>query len=513
MDALHRFTLADVVREHARSYPLADAAVDADVRLTWPQLDERTNRLANAFAASGVRRDDVVLWTGQNSHRVLECLLAAAKLGAVCCIANWRQSADELAFVIDDSSPRIVIWQETEVGDVVHAAREQAKDRDAVWIRHDADASDPDSYEALVGAGDPSDPMQDIESGAAVLMLYTAAFTGRPSGAMLSHDAVLTQSLMMANLQEIDSSYRYLNSGPLFHVATLMTTLATLLFGGCNLFTPRVEAEELCRVIATERCTGAFIMGPTIEQILEANNGGAYDLSSLRTFRGAPEWNEMITIDESPWARRPAGFGQTEVMGMLTFNAMGEGAAGSAGRPSPMVAVRIVDPDGNEVAAGETGEIVARGPQVMVGYRNRGEESARRQRGGWHHTNDLGRREPDGSISFVGPKGRIIKSAAENIYPAEVEAALSSHDAVREAAVIGVPDATWGQSVTAIVVLHDDQEATEVDLIEHVRTRIASYKKPKQVIFSTDPLPRHGWPIDYDTLDQRHGGGGYPGGG
>jgi long-chain acyl-CoA synthetase len=342
-------------------------------------------------------------------------------------------------------------------------------------------------------------------------MLYTAAFTGRPSGALLSHDAVLTQALMMAMLQEIDADYRYLNSGPLFHVATAMTTFATLLMGGCNLFTPRVEADEVCRVIATERCTGAFLMGPTIDQILEANAGGAYDLSSLRTFPGKPEWNAMITVDTSPWARRPAGFGQTEVMGMLTFNAMGEGATGTAGRPSPMVAVRIMDPDGNEVPPGETGEIVARGPQVMVGYRNRPEETARRQRGEWHHTNDLGRREPDGSITFVGPKGRIIKSAAENIYPAEVEAALNSHDAVRESAVIGVPDEAWGQSVTAIVVTHDGIEVTTEELIDHVRDKIASYKKPKVVIFSDEPLPRLGWPIDYDTLDELHGGGGYPG--
>ena len=509
MDQLHRFTLADVAREHARSHPLADAAVDGDVRLTWPELDERSSRLANAFGDLGVRRDDVILWTGQNSHRVLETLLAAAKLGAVCCIANWRQSADELAFVISDSVPKVIIWQEAEVGEVVASARELAHDGGAVWVRHDTEGAG--SYEALVASGSPIDPAQDIDSGAAVLMLYTAAFTGRPSGALLSHDAVLTQALMMAMLQEIDADYRYLNSGPLFHVATAMTTFATLLMGGCNLFTPRVEADEVCRVIATERCTGAFLMGPTIDQILEANAGGAYDLSSLRTFPGKPEWNAMITIDTSPWARRPAGFGQTEVMGMLTFNAMGEGATGTAGRPSPMVAVRIMDPDGNEVPPGETGEIVARGPQVMVGYRNRPEETARRQRGGWHHTNDLGRREPDGSITFVGPKGRIIKSAAENIYPAEVEAALNSHDAVRESAVIGVPDEAWGQSVTAIVVTHDGIEVTTEELIDHVRDKIASYKKPKVVIFSDEPLPRLGWPIDYDTLDELHGGGGYPG--
>jgi len=178
-----------------------------------------------------------------------------------------------------------------------------------------------------------------------------------------------------------------------------------------------------------------------------------------------------------------------------------------------MVRVRILDPDGQEVASGETGEIVAAGPQVMSAYCNHPEETQRRQAGGWHHTNDLGRRELDGSLSFVGPKGRLIKSAAENIYPAEVEAALNSQDAVRESAVIGIADPTWGQSVCAIVVLNDGAEVTEAELIESVKARIASYKKPKIVVFRTEPLPRLGWPLDYETLDAEYGGGGYPGSG
>ncbi|HKY14062.1 MAG TPA: AMP-binding protein, partial [Microthrixaceae bacterium] len=476
--------------------------------------------LANALLGAGVGSGDVVLWLGQNSHRVIECLLAAAKVGAVCCVANWRQSTDELAFLLDDVDAAVVVWQEGEVGETVRAARARfaqidAADR-AIWLQHDAPISNQTSYEAFLASGAAEDPDLDVDAGAPVLMLYTAAFTGTPNGAMLSHDAVLVQSLMMANLQRIDPSYVYLNSGPLFHVATFMTTLATLLFGGTNVFTPRVDAEELCRVIDAERCTGAFIMPPTIDQILELNAPGddgarRFDLSSLRSFRGAKEWNEMITIDDSPWATRPAGFGQTEVMGMLTFNALGGGGSGNSGRPSPLVSVRILDPDGHEVPTGETGEICARGPQVMVGYRNRLEENERRQRGGYHHTNDLGRREPDGSVSFVGPKGRLIKSAAENIYPAEVEAALNAHDAVRESAVIGVADPTWGQSVRAIVVLHDGASAAEDELVEFVKGRIASYKKPKSVVFREAPLPRFGWPIDYDTLDAEYGGGGYPG--
>lgn len=537
---LHRFTLADTFREHRRSYPHRAAVVDGGppgspdaVRRTWPELDDRINRLCSALTAAGVGRGDVVLWTGQNSHRIIECLGAAAKLGAVCCVANWRQSSDELAFVLSDATPSVVIWQEDEVGDVVRAAREQAAGSPAVegarWLRHDAPASDADSYEAFLASGDAVDPAGRDGSGPLggpvepdladpVLMLYTAAFTGRPNGALLSHHAVLVQGLMMANLQRIDADYRYLNSGPLFHVATFMTTLATLVMAGTNLFTPRVDAAEVCRLIQDEGCTGAFLMGPTIEQIVELNAAGPdgsrpYDLSTLRTFRGGPEWNQMITVDDSPWAVKPAGFGQTEVMGMLTYNAVGGDCAGSAGRPSPVVRVRIVDPDGAEVAPGETGEIVAAGPQVMSGYRNRPEETARRQAGGWHHTNDLGRREEDGSLSFVGPKGRLIKSAAENIYPAEVEGALNAHDAVREAAVIGVPDDTWGQSVTAVVVLHDDRTVSEDELIEHVRTRIASYKKPRTIVFRDEPLPRLGWPIDYDALDSAYGGGGYPGSG
>ena len=172
--------------------------------------------------------------------------------------------------------------------------------------------------------------------------------------------------------------------------------------------------------------------------------------------------------------------------------------------------MRIVDPDGAEVPTGETGEIVARGPIVTNGYHDRPELNAERFRGGWWHTGDLGRRHADGSLTFVAPLTRIVKSAAENIYPAEVEGCLVQHPAVREAAIIGVPDKRWTQRVLAVVVLHPGAEATAAELIEHCRARIASYKKPSVVEFA-DELPRQGWAVDYDELDRRYGGGGYPG--
>ena len=508
MSFLHGLTLGDVLRENRRSYPQKAALVCRDDRYSYPEMDDRVNRLANAMLADGVGRGDRILWLGQNCHRVLEGLLAAAKIGAVFCPVNWRQTAEELSFVVDDVDARIVVWQEEEIGEAVREARDNATSKGR-WLQHDA-AGD-GSYEAFVAAGAPDDPNLDIDAADPVLMLYTAAFAGRPNGALLSHTAITTQDMVMGMLQEITGDYVYLNSGPLFHIATFMTTLATFHFGGTNVFTRRVDAEELCRIITAERCTGAFILPPTMDQIVDVNRDGKYDLKSLRTYAGKPAWTEMITVDTSPWSRHPGGYGQTEVMGMLTLNSWGGRVDGTHGRSSPMVQVRVIDPDGNDVDPGETGEIVARGPTVMTGYWNRGEVNAERQAGGWHHSNDLGRRESDGSITFIGPKTRIVKSAAENIYPAEVEGCLQKHPAVKEAAIIGVPDPKWTQSVKAVVVLKDGETASEEEIIEYCRAHIASYKKPRSVEF-VDALPRDGWLVDYDALDARFGGGGYPGG-
>jgi acyl-CoA synthetase (AMP-forming)/AMP-acid ligase II len=315
---------------------------------------------------------------------------------------------------------------------------------------------------------------------------------------------------MVALVQRITEETVYLNSGPMFHMATLMTTFATFRMGGTNVLTRRVDAEELCRVIEAERCNYGFVMGPTAHEILEVNKDGRYDLSSLRTFGGNQRWNAMVRVDDSPWGTHPAGYGQTEVTGMLTFNALGIGSTGSSGRPSPLVQVRIVDPEGADVPDGETGEIVARGPIVTSGYHDRPGLDEERFRGGWWHTSDLGRREADGSITFVAPLTRIVKSAAENVYPAEVEGCLARHPAVREAAVIGVPDPVWTQRVVAVVVLADGAQVTQEELIEHCRAHIASYKKPSRVEV-VDELPKQGWSVDYDALDERFGGGGYPG--
>jgi long-chain acyl-CoA synthetase len=503
-DALHDRRFALVLDQHARFRPDHTAVVCGAHRSSYEELADRVARLVGVLRAHDVATGSRVLWHGHNCHRVLECLLACARLGAIFSPANWRWSAEELSWVIDDALPRVVVWQRRELGRTSLASRSRTGDDAPVWICHD----DPDGYEALVAGARPDD--HDVAAAGPVVMFHTAAFDGHPDGALLTQSGLLQQAAIMGLLEEMSPAYVYLNCGPLFHIATAVMTLATLLAGGTNVFVPNAEAEPLCETIARERCTGAYILGPTAEAIARLNADGRHDLSSLRVRTGVSDFDAMTSKETTRWSARPGGYGQTEAGGLLTYRAIGPPPIGSHGWPSPLAHLRIVGPGDRDVAPGEVGEIIARSPSVMVGYWNRPARSAARQRGGWHHTNDLGRIETDGSLTFIGPMQRIVKSASENIYPAEVEACLVQHPAVADVAVIGVPDPVWTQSVKAIVVLDDGCDVSSDELIEFCRRHLASYKKPRHVDF-VDELPRRDGRIDYARLDAEHGGGGYPG--
>ncbi|MFC5831088.1 AMP-binding protein [Nonomuraea insulae] len=495
---IHSLSLSDVLADHARSRPQVTAVVDGEVRLTYPELDARVTRLASALQGLGVSGGDRVVWLGQNAHAVLELLLACSRLGAVFCPANWRQAADELRFVVNDLTPAVVVWEPSEA---TTAVRDESA-ASARWVRAG------EEYERLV-EGAAAREFPQVDDGEPVLALYTAAFAGRPGAALLSSAALVAHATSLLVVRQMEPGFTFLNNGPLFHVGTMMFCLATFQIGGTNVFTPAFDPEEACRLIDAERVTQAFLFGPMIDAVAKANADGKYDLSSLRFVAHSAEWDGMITVDDSPWCRsKMGGYGQTEVGGMLTFLGLAEGGAGFAGRPSPLVQIRILAPGGSEVPAGEVGEICARGKTLFSGYFARPDLNAEKSAYGWHHTGDLGRREPDGTITFIGPKLRMIKSGAENVYPAEVERALKSHPAVADAAVIGIPDPDWHQAVKAIVTLR--AQATEADLLEHVRTLLASYKKPKRITF-VDEIPKRGFTPDYDALDETHGGGNYPG--
>jgi acyl-CoA synthetase (AMP-forming)/AMP-acid ligase II len=505
---LQDHTLPGVLEELARGRAAHTPYVDGDVRITYAEAHERALRLANAWEAMGVGRGDRVLWLAQNSYRVVEGVCAASLLGAMICPANWRQTAEELAFVIDDFSPKVVIWQDEEIGAAVRAARELAKWKSATWLQHDG----ADEYEQALQAASPQAKERAINPDEPALVVYTAAFAGEPNGAMLSQRAILTQSLVVQFVQDLTPASVFLNSGPMFHVGTLMSTFAAFTQGGVNVFVRRTETEALCEIIHKERCTFAFLMMKSCQDIVQLNADGRYDLKCLTSPSYFPEWDAMVTINPRDTRNTAYGYGQTEVNGLVTwtfYNAPGD--KGVSGRTAPGTQIRIVDAEDNELAPGDVGEIVVRGPTVMRGYWNRPELNAQRQRNGWHHTNDLGRREADGSLSFVGPKTQMIKSGAENIYPAEVEGCLRRHPAVADAAIIGVPDPSYTQSVKAIVQLRGGAACTPTELIEHCRAHLASYKKPKAIEF-IDALPRTKvGAVDYRALDERFGGGNYPG--
>lgn len=506
---LHALTLHALLEEHRRSRPDHIAAITDKHALSYPQLADRAVRLANALQDAGVGRGDRILWLAQNDVGVLEGVVAAGMLGAMFCPANWRQTAAELAFVIDDLEPRVIVWQHAEIGGAVQAAREQAQHREALWLALDADG--PGSYEHFVAGGPSAQRTYNTDADLPALIIYTAAFDGRPNGAMLSQTAMMWQSLALIDIQDLSADTRFLNSGPLFHVGTLMVTLAVFHIGGSNVFIRRTDPVQIAQAVHTHRCDYAFLMQSLCHELVALNHDGRYDFGCLRSAPVSPEWDAMVKVVP---ARSLFGYGQTEVMGPITWSYYGWGKSTAPnGRTGPVAQVRILDDEGRELPAGEVGEICVRGPTVMHGYWRRAALNAERQRDGWHRCNDLGRREADGSLSFIGPKVQMIKSGAENIYPAEVEGCLRQHPAVADCGVIGVPDATWVQSVKAIVVLKPSAAAiTPDELIEHCRVRIASYKKPRFVVF-VDALPRTAnGALDYRALDAAHGGGGYPGG-
>ncbi len=505
--AVHRYGLGDLLAEQARSRPKMLAVVDGDDCFTFSQFDHRVNQLAGVLRARGVTRGDRILWLGQNSFRVLEALLASARVGAIFCPANWRWSVEEIRFALDDFDPAVVFWQEAEVGGNAAEARGHWQRPDERWICHDGCVGR-ENYEHLIAEADPEADFAPVEVSTPLLAIYTAGFSGRPGAALLSHEALMIMAWLGMQGQAIGEDSGYLVSGPMFHIGVMMGCLGTFLAGGKNVFVSRVEAEELLRHIDHYKLTHAFIAAPTIEQMRQANQDGRFDTSSLFEKPDLSDYFIPLVMPKSaPSMKKLGGYGQTEIGGLASMLWLG---GTGAGRAAPFVMFRVADEGGVEVAPGETGEILARGPLVMCGYWNRPEENARRVIGGWHRTNDLGKRAEDGSLIFVGPKTTMIKTGVENVYPAEVENVLRAHPGVADACVIGVPDPKWDQNVKAVVIRAEGQAPSEGDLITFCRERLASYKKPKIVTF-VDNLPRNSaGQVDRAAVDSAHGGGGYP---
>ena len=510
MRGVQAFSLGDLLCENARRHPQRIAVVCEDARVGFPELRDRAYRAAGMLGSAGVGEGDRVAWFAQNCHRYLEALFGTALLGATFVPLNWRSTGFELTRLLADSDPKVVIDQQREIGEVVAAARADGAAPAATWIGID-DAS-PQGWDARCAAQGAADPGVDVDDESCAIRMYTAAFEGVPKGAQLTHRAILSQNLAQIIALGLTVDDAYLNTGPLFHIAGTMFLHAHLHIGAKNVMLPRVEGETVARLIAGERITMAMVLPPSIPDVVAAARRLDLDLSSLRTpgASGTPEledWTRMTSRSRGV----PAGYGQTEISGLVTSNLLAPHATGSHGLTSPVAQLRIVGPDGADVPAGEVGEIAVRGPVVQLGYAGGAPEGIALP--GWRLCNDLGRREPDGSVTFVGPKTELIKSAAENIYPTEVENTLRSHPGVKDVCVIGVPDPTWGQSVKAVVQPADGEAPSADELIAWCRERIASYKKPRLVDF-VEQLPRTGIGfVDREAVKAAHGGGGTVGAG
>ncbi|MGX7727825.1 AMP-binding protein [Rhodococcus sp. 2H158] len=508
----HRFpTLWDVATDLAETRPRDPAVVCGDTRLSYAALADRSARIAAVLAARGVRTGDRVVWLGQNCHHIFELLLAASRLGAMLAPLNWRLTTDELASTLTDLDPSVVVWQGIDGVDRDVLARTGR----AEWID---DTPGDSRYEDLVSAVDAEVAAAHVQettgdAQSPVLVLYTAAFSGRPNGSMLTSSNLLTQGLVLGSLMQLDRRFTYLDCGPLFHIATMMVAVATLEHGGVNVVVPRVDVELMCRVIKEERCTSGFVLPQVAEDLARHAVEVDADLSSFRSPLDLPVWRDLVRPDETPWGRSSNGYGQTELSGNVAHGALlGEGPLPlGIGLAAPLTRLAVRRDDGTVTSApGSTGEVLVRGPLVHHGYWNRPEINAERLRDGWWHTGDLGTFGEDGRLVFLGPMARLIKTGLENVYPAEVEGAIRDLDGVLEVGVIGVPDEKWGQSIRAVVRRTDGATLTEDDVVRHTLSRIASYKKPRSVVFVDAPLPRTGGPVDYDRLDRDHGGGGYP---
>jgi len=498
----------EIARQHSQSWPTSTALVDGDVRITYRDLDKRVRRLTRYLVESGITAGERIMWLGQNSHRLLEIMLAAANTGAIVCPINWRLTEHEIAGLLDRFDPKLIILQANEVGGILTNAVTASNDS-VLYIQDGGEGTN--EYEQLLAdTVDPFDvtelPVTDLD--APWLALYTGGFDGTPKAAMLSQSALLSQSHSIATVSSMGMNITSLACGPLFHIGTMALTVTTFVLAGTNVFMPRFNAEDACRLIEVERCEYAFLVPSMIAQILECNKGRRFDLSSLRSSYDSQMWKGMVSPQLAASLPVLPGYGQTETSGMLTFSNLR--GVGEHGRPAPAMQVRVMGEDGSVRPPGEIGEITARGPHIMNGYFRDDISTRTKMRDGWLHTGDLGRLEPDGSLTFVGPRQRMIRSGSENIYPVEVERRVVEHPAVEECAVIGVPDEKWLQVVHAVVVVKDQHTIDEAELIDFIGTGIGAYKKPRSVHVLAE-LPRRGGAVDYDELDLQFGGGGYPG--
>ena len=482
------------------------AMIFEDSRISFEELQSRVNRLANALADLGVGAGDRVAMLQVNCNQYIEAYFATAKLDAVFVPINYRTREDELTHMLNDAAPKAIFAGGRYVSLVQHCSKNVESLQHFITLEDDVEGWH--GYDELLESAEDFERFPEGDDDDLTMILFTSGTTSFPKGVMLSHDSFSSYILSTVTPADPFEEDTNILTVPLYHIAGVQSVMAAI-FGGRTLLIQRqFEAKEWMELVEQEHATRAMMVPTMLKMLMDHPEFHEHDLSSLEviTYGAAPMPVPVIrqAIKEFPGTYFINAFGQTETAATITMlppeDHVLEGDEeeierklkhlGSIGKPLDDVEVAIFDEDGHPVTLGETGEIAARGARLMKGYWNQEDATTETIRGGWLFTGDLGYQDEDGYIYLAGRAKDFIKRGGEMVSPEEVEQVIQSHEAVEEAAIIGVPDLDWGERVRALVVLRNGAQVSEDDIAEYCRQRLASFKKPESVVFCEE-LPRN----------------------
>ncbi|KAA1249077.1 long-chain-fatty-acid--CoA ligase [Mycobacterium simiae] len=484
------------LKRHAMMQPQATALRFLGRTTTWSELRHRVTALAGALSRRGVSFGDRVMILMLNRPEFVESVLAANMLGAIAVPLNFRLTPAEIAFLVEDCAPRVIVT-ESVLARVALAVRDIAPLVNTIVVAGSSADDAVVGYDDLIDEiGEPEGPV-DIPNDSPALIMYTSGTTGRPKGAVLTHTNLSGQATtaLYTSGANINSDVGFIGV-PLFHIAGIGNMLTGMLLGRPTVIYPlgAFDPAQLLDVLEAEKVTGIFLVPAQWQAVCAEQQARPRELKlRVMSWGAAPAPDALLRqmSEIFPGTQILAAFGQTE-MSPVTCMLLGEDAIrkrGSVGKVIPTVAARVVDDAMNDVPVGEVGEIVYRAPTLMTGYWNNPEATAEAFAGGWFHSGDLVRMDSDGYVWVVDRKKDMIISGGENIYCAEVENVLASYPGIVEVAVIGRADEQWGEVPVAVAAVTDNPPRIE-DLIEYLNERLARYKHPKALEI-VDALPRN----------------------
>lgn len=468
---------------------------------SWSYLDLHavSNSYADALRTMGVGKGDRV---GILLHNCLEywaLYFAAAKIGAIAVRLNFRLSTQEFEYILNDSGTEILCLHSS-LADMIAPIVDSIPVREYVCLPQDGQTA-PDwttAWEVFEKGGSSANIDTETIASDPVMLMYTSGTTGRPKGALWSHDNTIWFTVMQQIKWAFDSNTVYMTTGPLYHVGGMEDlALPVMLVGGTAIFTRSggFDIERVLSIIHREGVTDCLLFPFMIYEMLRLPDLDAYELSSLRRiFTGGDAvmpWAIEQLRSRLPSVGLVQIYGLTEGTPIATaLDPLEVAEKGhTIGRPMPLTEIKVVDDQEEVVAVGEVGEICIKSPAVSVGYWCKPEQTAATFTNGWCRTGDLGMVDPEGYLSVAGRKKDMIRSGGENVYPAEIEDVLLRHPAVDDVAVIGIPDPMYIETVCAVIVPNAQSHPTEGEIIDYSTAHLASYKKPQKVVFAEE-LPR-----------------------